>query len=245
MVVVVVSHDCDLTQDPTVEAAVEVIVGRQITQSDGNYTYAKNARRLHITFSDGSETITAELRSTGKEDVPKQEIGQFNPSDDVRATPSELVILQRWLASRYRRAAFAEEFDRRLESLGLRTAMSKALKSHGSFISAVYFDLDKGREVKRSGPQDAYQLSIYLLFDTNDDPEAAENAAKTASTSILSAFKKKCCSDAGEWSYIELIECEAVSDRAMTVQQADSLARWSADHMSLRINPAEILRQDD
>ena len=62
---------------------------------------------------------------------------------------------------------------------------------------------------------------------------------------IQDAFRKKCRSATGVWAYFELLECEAVSDEAMTVGQADRLARWSADHISLRSNPPAPMRTDD
>lgn len=50
-VVIVATHDCDLAQLPESEAAIEVVVGRRIEAMDGNYTYAKTARTLHIKFA--------------------------------------------------------------------------------------------------------------------------------------------------------------------------------------------------
>lgn len=241
----VVSHDCDLAQDPAVEEGVEVMVGRRIAQADGNYSHAKNARRLHLTFTGGDDSVVAEFTSDSKRIVSKERLSVFSPLNSVRATPSERVILQRWLASRYRRSSFPDEFDRRLDALGLREAIAKALKKHGRSISAIYFDVDGGDEVKRSEPQDTYALSIYLLFDTSHDADVAEKAGMEAATAILEVFKKKCCSIAGVWHDIQLLECEVVSDRVMTVQQADSLQRWSADHLSLRATPPAVMRQDD
>lgn len=241
----VVSHDCDLAQDPTVEEGVEVMVGRRIAQVDGNYSHAKNARRLHLTFTGGDDSVVAEFTSGSKQTASKERLSAFLPLSSVRATPSERVILQRWLASRYRRSAFPDEFDRRLDALGLREAISKALKKHGHSISAIYFDVDGGDEVKQSEPQDTYALSIYLLFDTSYDADAAEEAGMEAAAVILEAFRKKCCSSAGVWHGIQLLECEVVSDRVMTVQHADSLQRWSADHLSLRATPPAVMRRDD
>jgi hypothetical protein len=45
---VVISHDCDLAQSPETEPAVEIIVARRVQAADGNFTHAKNSRRLHL-----------------------------------------------------------------------------------------------------------------------------------------------------------------------------------------------------
>jgi hypothetical protein len=106
----------------------------------------------------------------------------------VRLTAAELAILQRWLAARYRRSAFPDEFDRRLQDTGLQDRIGKILKTYGALISAIYFDVDQGEEVRRFGSDDPYTLSIYLLFSTEIDPEAAEKAADTAKLAIRTVF---------------------------------------------------------
>ena len=46
--VIVASHDCDLAQSPEGEPTIEVVVGRLVTEKDGNCTHAKNARKLQV-----------------------------------------------------------------------------------------------------------------------------------------------------------------------------------------------------
>ena len=178
-IAIVVSHDCDLAQDPSVEPFVEVIVGRRIEAADGNFSYAKNARRLHLTFSGGSEHFTVELLARLKIAIKKGQLVEYEPVETTKLTVAEHTILQRWLAARYGRAAFPDEFDKRLEETGLRDRLGKILRSSGSSISAIYFDVDYGETVFRSGARDPYTLSIYLLYSTEIDPEAAGRAAKT------------------------------------------------------------------
>ena len=179
--VVVVSHDCDITQDPSVEADVEVVVGEWVARADGNLSYAKNARRLHLSLTGGEQSAIADLRSTGKRGIPKAQLDGLSPHPSVFPKPLERTILQRWLASRYRRSAFPDEFDQRLDATGLRDAMAKALKAHGQLISAVYLDVDNGDQVARLRPEDTYELSIYILFDTAHDPVSAAGCRRDGS----------------------------------------------------------------
>ena len=245
-VAVVVTHDCDLAQDPGVEASVEVIVGSRLSQPDGNFAHAKNVRCLHLTFSAGREALVVQLDAGAKTKVPKGQLHDYAPSDQARLSVEERNTLQRWLALRYRRSAFPDEFDRRLSDLGLRDLMAKALRADGMYVSAVYLDLDKGQEVGRDGRDDPYELSIHLLYKTDKDAVIAKEAALRAAKSIEEAFIKKCRSKTdGVWTWIELIECDAISDQAMTVHQVDSFARWSADHLSLRSSPQGTMRHDD
>jgi hypothetical protein len=244
-VAVVVSHDCDIAQSPDVEPDVEIIVGRRLAAVDGNYSHAKNARRLHLPFSAGNERLTAELPANGKRRIEKSDLAAFTPLLSIQLDPNEHTILQRWLAFRYRRPAFPDEFDRRLGETGLRDRLNKILKINGAWISAVFFDVDSGLDVARSGPNDTYAVGIYLLYSTEADPDAADKAANDAAAAIRKAFLEKCSGQDGVWLHIELVECEAIADRAMTVHQAEHLRRWSADHISLRAGSAHpILREE-
>lgn len=244
-VVVVISHDCDLAQDPSNEPMVEVIVGNKIASVDGNFSYAKNARRLHLTFSEGSKELSVNMEANRKIQVSKHQLASYKPIDDINLNPHERNIFQRWLAARYRRSAFPDEFDRRLDSTGVRTRIGKVLKSHGSMISAIYFDVDQGKELSHMGSDDPYELVIYLLYSTENDPDAAEQAAESAKQLIITAFREKCISkDKDIWHDIELVNCEIISDQAMTVQQAESFKRWSVDHLSLRNQSEEAILHD-
>jgi hypothetical protein len=42
-VVLVVSHDCDITQDPEVEPSIEVFIGARVAAANGNFTHAKKS----------------------------------------------------------------------------------------------------------------------------------------------------------------------------------------------------------
>ena len=211
--------------------------------ADGNFAHAKNARRLHLTFSGGTERVTGDLVASCKIPIEKERLAKFEPIAAVRLTPGEHTVLQRWLAARYRRAAFSDEFDKRLNDTGLRDRLGSILKRSGVLISAVYFDVDQGEEVFRAA-NEPYTLGIYLLYSTETDPDAAEKAANTAKVAIRKAFREKCRQD-GIWHDIELVECEAISDQAMTVQQAESLKRWSADYLSLRTDPPQSMIQNE
>src|ERR1700739_1644925 len=63
--VIVVSHDCDLVQSIESEPNVEVIVGRFLAEkANGNFTYSKNARKLHLEILRADQTVVLELVST-------------------------------------------------------------------------------------------------------------------------------------------------------------------------------------
>jgi hypothetical protein len=238
IVVIVASHDCDLAQLPDIEPQVEVVVGRQIPALDGNYTHAKSSRTLHLEFD--NEPLLAEFVITEKHSIPKNVLVDFGPMTNVRLSPPNLSTFQRWLASRYRRSAFPDEFDHRMKKAGLTDKIVKAVKPHGSMITAVFFDVDEGQEVARTGPDDVYMLDIILLHATEPDFQAAEASANEARVAIEHAFTTKLFdTQSGSWKSIELRSVEVNSEGAMTYLQSTLLKQWRLDYISLGADPQQ------
>ena len=146
MLVIVASHDCDLAQAPEGEPVIEVVVGRLVTDKDGNCTHAKNARKLHVEFA-GDAVFWAEFETTAKLSIDKRLLNDFVPRPGAYLSSENYNIFQMWLASRYRRSAFPDEFERRLiKELKLHEKIAKAVKPHGELIAGVFFDVDGGVE---------------------------------------------------------------------------------------------------
>ncbi len=241
--VVVISHDCDLAQSPGNEPDVEVIVGRVIDEANGNFTHAKNVRKLHLSFERNAGPVVVELLATAKAFISKEALLNHTPQTDLRLAPNALSILQRWLAARYRRAAFPDEFDRRLEDTGMKDQLTKILKPSGMHIPAIFFDVDQGEEVTRDGPDDPYTLDIYLLHVTTPDPAVAEAAANAARDQIEKAFKAKLYIDNTGWQHIELGNCTVISDESMTYAQSRILKEWRLEYISLRAEPPQTIME--
>jgi hypothetical protein len=246
--VIVVSHDCDLAQLPEHEKAVEVIVGRFVDNADGNFEHCKNVRCLHLTMSAGSDPCTIELEPRNRVPVPKcakdaASLADFAPAAEYSLSPRELRTLRRWLAARYDRPAFSDEFEKRIKETGVAERLARAFRDTGRYIPAVYFDVDDGQEITRSGALDPYVLGITLLYLTHEDAQAAERAANATAERIREIFRSRCIakneSGVDEWRWIELQFVEVISDQALTYAQSIQLVRWNADYVSLRANPEQ------
>ncbi|MDE1143513.1 MAG: hypothetical protein PW999_28630 [Paraburkholderia tropica] len=237
-IVVVATHDCDLAQDPQFEPFVEVVVGC-LAAKDGNCTHAKNARKLHIEFA-GDAPFWAEFEATAKVHIDKLKLNEYSPRSDVQLRSEDHAVLQMWLASRYRRSAFADEFERRLtKETKLAEKIAKAVKPHGELIIGVFFDVDEGAEVARNGPDDTYKLDITILHQADPDFVAAESAANAAADAIKKAFQEKLLAPSKQWKQIELRSCEPMSESVLTYQVFKQLKRWRLEHMSLAAEPQQ------
>lgn len=242
--VAVATHDCDLTQPAETEPKIELIPAKHVERADGNLTHAKNPRRLHVTATAGGVEIALEFKAVDKRSVDKGALAAVEPADGPVFGPTSLNIFQRWLAMRYRRSAFPDEFESRLRNqTRLARDITKILKPLGDVIIAVYFDVDEGQDIERTDGS-LYQLQIDLLYATGDDPEAAALIAEQAAADIERAFKKACFdSKAGTWVHIELEACSILADTTMTVAQAAVLKKYNLDHMSLAPDPPQPMAE--
>jgi lactam utilization protein B len=145
-----------------------------------------------------------------------------------------------WLASRYRRSAFPDEFERRLiKESKLHEKIAKAVKPHGALIAGVFFDVDQGAEITRAGSDDTYTLDITILHAADPNFDAAEKAAETAAKAIEKAFKDKLFAPTQTWQHIELRSCEVLSESVLTYQLFKQLKRWRLEHISLGAVPQQ------
>lgn len=241
---IVISHDCDLAQSPETEPTVEIVVAKRIQAADGNFTHAKNSRRLHLECAiDGAESYL-DIQAQGKTGIKKSALAGYAPAANVVVKAEDRSVLQRWLAARYRRAAFPDEFERRLNDTGVAKRIAKIVEPLGKQLVAVFFDVDGGIEQDRKGEKDLYGLRIDLLYSTEDDPAVALEAAEKAAAAIAAAVRERCFDSAVGWKWIELLGCDPISDEAMTFAMSTQLKRWNMDYLSLRADPPAELMQE-
>jgi len=160
---IVITHDCDLAAALEKEPLTEILIGRPIEKL-GSATNAKVARRLELPLQSNSGPRAVELLAPDKRAVPKAARFEHVPRRDLWLAPQDRRILQRWLAARYRRAAFPEAFEDRLRTkIGRRTVVEhieSILDDGGEWIRGLFFDLDDGEVCERNGPDDVYRLGI-------------------------------------------------------------------------------------
>jgi hypothetical protein len=244
--VVVISHDCDLAQDISIEPNAEIVVGQFIERPNGSLTHAKNPRRLHIQC-EGEDRRWIELRATERRLIPKESsatgLVDHAPAERFRIEGDALKILQHWLAARYRRSAFPDEFERRIkDETGVAERLARLFGEHGPHVRAVFFEIDKGQEVEHVDGDDPYELFILLLYDTASDPQRAEDQAALIAKGIQSIFEARCYVESGAtrvWRWIELTGIEVVADTVLTYAQSQALTKWNVDHVSLKGNPIQ------
>jgi len=220
-IAVIASHDCDLAQSPDSEPYCEVMIGHSVERQDGNFAWAKSARQLHLPFTAGEIKLVAALNANQRKLIKKTDLADHKPAPKVLLTPNERTIFQMWLASRYRRAAFPDEFVRRLSArpANLAEKLTKILAATEDHIVAIFFDLDKGTEIERAGTEDAYELTILLVYSTEGDPGVSLKTATQAAKAIKELFQKTYRKD-GKWHDVELRDVFPISEEGVTLRQS-------------------------
>lgn len=233
---VVISHDCDLANDDLgIEPHVEVIVGRLVAAANGNYSWGKAPRTLHLPMLCDDVPVWVELTATGKRLVPKAELANFKPDTSFVLDGKGLDVLRIWLSARYYRAAFPDSFVERMRETKVDQRIAKKLQSHGDLISFVYFDLDDGRMLERADGE-PYQLSIVLVYAPGADPEESMEEAERVAHDV----KDACESRLSDGKRIVLKSCLAISEDDITLSRARALTHWRLEHMSLKSDTEQL-----
>ena len=108
-IIVVLGHSCDITNDDCdKEPNVELIPGR-MSSEDPCALYVKNPRALQLKRS-GGEILSFSIHERFL--VPREYLCDSKPSSHL--SPKEVWDLATWVARRYVRAAFPDEFNRRI-----------------------------------------------------------------------------------------------------------------------------------
>ena len=235
--VVVISHDCDLVnEDLADEGAAEVIIGREIPpgKESGSLFWARSPRTIHLEYQCEGGTRFIELLATAKTLIAKTDLAQHLPDARFALEPKQRAALQSWLAVRYRRAGFPDEFNNRMRDSKLDERLNKILDRYGKTVTSIYFDVDGGREIDRNDGS-PYELGIVLSYDPGADPDASAAIAEEAAGALYDEFEKRLFDKTAQaWSRIHLKACFPISEEELTVSRAKMLQERRVEHLTLR-----------
>jgi len=166
---VAISHDCDIANDNcNDEPAVEFILARRLEQKDGNYTYGKNPRVLHLDYlhTGNGNIVPLKLDASEKRTVSKSllEEREIQPDQDYELTDTQVKILQSWLAARYKRPALPNSLVERLRPVF--SYIQKEGKKNSSGILSFRLSYEPQGELH---PEDLYRLKFNIVYAIDDE----------------------------------------------------------------------------
>jgi hypothetical protein len=178
--------------------------------------------------------IVVELIATSKRLVSKDALASFLPDTAYSFSGKSMSVLRSWLGVRYNRAAFPDAFVDRMSQAKTDKGLVKLIEPAGNLLSAVYFDVDGGKEIDRADGS-PYELKIVLAYPPGDDPEAAADEIEKLEKSIEALFEKKHFNTATSiWSEITLKTCMSISEDDLPVSKARLLTQWRLEYMTLK-----------
>ena len=226
---VIVTHDCDLVSDK--EEGAELIEAYEPTVANEGFANCKSTRILQLSFGDGPAAKLLELRAYAKYAIIKSDLAQAAPLPDLRPSPDAVKIMRHWLSLRYKRTAFPDNFNLRLNDL-FGDKLRKLVARENYLIIGVLVDLSPFEELR---PTETYELEIYLLFDEGGDPIESYEKVAAIGAELTELFSQKCQNPTTKaWSHIELKNCIAVSQANMSVAVFRRLDPLNFDYVTLR-----------
>ena len=204
---VVVTQDCDIVHTPPEdEPFIEFIIGN--LSEEKSCKNGKNPRKLHLE----NEKQILEFVIHNRFFVKKESLVGFEFSDVLfELTPDNTKILKKWLGSRYTRAAFPDEFNKRLKNAKIEKITEKGISSK---VSHIFFEVED-RELSY---EEIYQLNVMVVVDNSDDVD--KNAIEDAFFEVF--------------DNIEGIETNlrVVTEDEVTLKDLQNYKRWDKDSIS-------------
>jgi len=223
----IISQDCDvvhhsLDEEPYVDLLVARCVEKQ--RRDGNYFHGKNPRRYQFELQGAHETEVYEVWAAERFTVERGLLREHTPSA-TPAVPRHLIReLARWTAKRYRRAAFPDEFNRRVQ--GALQGLTDRLKATAEFITGIYLRLDPHEELP-ANTSIRYRVLVWVTA-TGEALANAQSQAKAIAAK--SAIFQALANSPG----IQVLEAKLVGEHQFTLQDLRNALRWDYDYLSLR-----------
>jgi hypothetical protein len=227
---IAISHDCDIANDNLdVEPAVEFIFARILEQHNGNSTYGKNPRTLHIDYKHDGQIVFFELLASKRLILHKNMLENLQPDETYKLNTNSGQILQSWLAARYRRHALPNSLVDRLR------AVFKHIDDKGKKNSAGILSFRLSYDPKDElPPEEPYELWISIVYiDKDEYREMAVNIASSLQKEFPNLLEKT--KDSGT---VDLRKCEAVSEMEFTVRDMRDTVEYHLEHLSYRTEPS-------
>lgn len=228
---IVLSQSCDVVcRDLEAEPIVEIVLASRLNSpADGNYTHAKNARRLHfhIVVNGNLEGYEAHIRS--RFSIPRSLLQTVRPDVERAVRPLELSEIISWILARYDRVAFPDEFNSRIAATvakKIKPALEKLTR-----MKSIYVGLNTWDEL----PADQkYSMTVLGTLQAEDFEQPEIRQAMEQGLSVVAAALHNVPG-------IVVEDFTVLSEADVTLDLVRTLARWNFDYISLRDPSAHVL----
>lgn len=217
----VITQDCDLVHhDLRNEPTVEVVYGQRVDKPDNGYSWSKNARTLHVR-DDGFEQAFA-FHSRDRHAIPRSVLCRFKPLSN-RLSDDTVRLLVRWVSRKYFRAAFPDNFNRRIDRK-TEGKIKKFLSKSAGQLKEIHINVSS-EELRED---EVYKIAVLCV----GDPEHANETDSHQATLRIGDDLEKLLSHCDG---IEVTTCDVRFPNEITLEDVDPpVKRWDFDSITIR-----------
>lgn len=230
---ILISQDCDIVHKRyDVEPFVEFLVATRIeaTAKNKGLQWGKHPRRFQFSITQqGSESLF-EIDINDRHRAPRQILLPGLPEQRLDATLTEAI--GRWVAKRYTRAAFPDQFNRRTDAA--RDSLADLFKKQGDLILSIHIRIEPD-DAELPEAED-YRIVLYAICErrTWEDPPLRSDATKLV-----------------EQIGIKLADCEGilvdesvlVPEHRFSLEDLRETDRWDYDYLTYRGGSTETIAE--
>lgn len=219
---VVITQDCDLVNlSYEKEPEVELLGCRLVASEDGRYTYGKNPRHIHLSAVIGGTGAVLDAVIFQRFCFPRPVLEDFGPKEGCSLPPETIRLLVEWVARRYTRSAFPDEFNERVRNT--QVGLKKVLEDNGSVVRGVWLALHTFSELAAGEP---YRVGVRVTMSIADYANAAK---RDQASTVVNALEIGLTGCAG----IEVESADLVSEADFPLSDLYHLMRFDAyDYLS-------------
>ena len=237
---VVISQDCDVTHPCLqVEPFVEILFLQSVHTTNPGLMDGKSSRLLHLEAMQESGKQGFCAQAWNKARINRTTLLAALPEPNISISSGTLRGMIRWIADRYTRTGFPDEFVMRTK--GIEKFLTKLMKGDGSAFWRILVSLDPFDDL----PADEnYDMDCVCVVQPELWEDAATQKRALAAGDALKALIKKCPG-------IQIGECEVSTSDEIPLSYLHHYRPWDvfnylthrdllkedSDHASFSISP--------
>jgi|GEM_PF-888689 hypothetical protein len=166
----ILTQDCDLVRKVKDEPFVELLAMHKLpNKPSGQIMRGQSARTLHLTIEIDNQVSWFECSIHDRFRIKKESLCNLGCDTSIGLIENELRLLRQWLARRYTRAAFPDNFENHLASTQGRVK-SLFKSAEAKLISTVYIAIDN----EYAAPNEDYFIHVILTALAEDFEDAGK-----------------------------------------------------------------------
>jgi hypothetical protein len=232
-VLIVVSQDCDVCNDSyEKEPWVELLLAIPVEKPNGTFFNGNHPRIIQFEMVNAENTKVFESSIHDKFRIDRKKLIDYPPNSHWNLKQRTIRDIKHWLARRYTRQAFPNEFERRISSSKSKwTRKLFAVPEKGGLITAIFLLVSEDELPK----EEKYKVIMWLTMLPEDyNIQEKKEVVEKIAGQIADAMNNNC-------EGIEVVEYEVRSEANVSLEERNQLKRWDYDALSFAEDLSTIL----